>query len=133
MRNRINRSILLLFALAGLLICLNPSASFAATIVKSGDCGWNMTWTLDSDGVMTISGEGEMWDCSDTTSLLAIYDRKKVTEVVIKNGVESIGKNAFYGSTNLKKITITLRNRQTLSPRALFLTTERTSRAERTR
>ena len=32
----------------------------AATIVDSGTCGSNLTWTLDSEGTLTISGEGEM-------------------------------------------------------------------------
>ena len=34
--------------------------SRAATIVDSGTCGSNLTWTLDSDGLLTISGTGEM-------------------------------------------------------------------------
>ena len=38
-------------------------AAHAADIVDSGTCGAegdNLTWTLDSDGVLTISGEGDM-------------------------------------------------------------------------
>ena len=34
--------------------------SAAATVVASGECGENATWVLDSDGVLTISGYGEM-------------------------------------------------------------------------
>ena len=43
----------------------------AADIVESGECGAegsNLTWTLDSEGTLTISGEGEMpkWKYSDS-------------------------------------------------------------------
>lgn len=31
----------------------------AATIVEKGNCGKNTTYTLDSDGVLTISGSGK--------------------------------------------------------------------------
>jgi len=34
----------------------------AAEIVKSGKCGENVTWTLDSNNTLTISGEGKMDD-----------------------------------------------------------------------
>lgn len=36
---------------------LAPKAE-AATIVDSGKCGDNVTYTLDSDGLLTISGKG---------------------------------------------------------------------------
>ncbi|MDD6273846.1 MAG: hypothetical protein PUA86_03995, partial [Clostridiaceae bacterium] len=42
--------------------------SFAADVVASGTCGAegdNLTWTLDSDGTLTISGVGEMADYKD--------------------------------------------------------------------
>ena len=41
-----------------------PLFSSAATIVDSGTCGDNLTWTLDSDGLLTISGSGAMEDYS---------------------------------------------------------------------
>ena len=44
-----------------------PSATYVipeptVTIVDSGTCGANLTWTLNSDGVLTISGTGAMRD-----------------------------------------------------------------------
>lgn len=36
--------------------------SYATEEVASGTCGENLTWTLDTDGTLTISGEGEMTD-----------------------------------------------------------------------
>ena len=38
-----------------------PAAS-AAEIIDSGECGENVTYTLDSEGTLTISGTGEMED-----------------------------------------------------------------------
>ncbi len=52
--------VLLLSAL--LLVGMVPMFSSAATIVDYGTCGDNMTWTLDSDGTLTVSGMGVMND-----------------------------------------------------------------------
>lgn len=41
-----------------------------AEIIASGNCGENLTWTLDSDGVLTINGTGPMDDYSWTTGVL---------------------------------------------------------------
>ena len=35
--------------------------STSATIVDSGKCGDNVTYTLDSNGLLTISGSGDMF------------------------------------------------------------------------
>lgn len=40
-----------------------PVAS-AAEVTDSGSCGENLTWTLNTDGLLTISGTGEMEDYS---------------------------------------------------------------------
>ena len=41
------------------LLCLTATVS-AAEIVESGECGDNLTWTLDDEGTLTISGTGPM-------------------------------------------------------------------------
>lgn len=41
-------------------LILSPTAF--ADNVASGICGSNLTWTLDSDGLLTVSGEGKMPD-----------------------------------------------------------------------
>ena len=40
-----------------------PVAS-AAEVTDFGSCGENLTWTLNTDGLLTISGTGEMEDYS---------------------------------------------------------------------
>ena len=53
---------LLSFVLAAVLaLSLMPGTAVAAEIVNSGYCGDqedNVTWNLDSDGVLTIAGTG---------------------------------------------------------------------------
>lgn len=70
------------------------------TIVDSGTCGSNLTYTLDSNGVLTISGTGDMQDSSFG------WDKNLIKSVVINDGVTSIGKEAFKNCTNLTSITI---------------------------
>ena len=48
----------MLALLVTLLVTL-PLVGFAT---ESGTCGENLTWTLSDDGVLTISGTGEMED-----------------------------------------------------------------------
>ena len=102
------RKRLLSFVLAVLMIAsLLPATALAADIVASGTCGAegdgsNLTWTLDSEGVLTISGSGDMhgYDPSDAPW----HDRVK--SAVIAEGVTSIGWYAFWGCESLTSVTI---------------------------
>ena len=76
----------------------------AVTVVASGDCGENLTWTLDGDGVLTIDGEGAMTDYTfDSPSPWASLS---FTTAVIGEGVTTIGEYAFYECGGLKSVTI---------------------------
>lgn len=44
----------------GICLLLLPLIAEATTIVDSGDCGNSVTWTLDDEGLLTISGTGDM-------------------------------------------------------------------------
>ncbi len=75
------------------------------TIVDSGNCGKdgsNVTWTLDSTGLLTISGEGQMADNAGGTAQWG----NRAKSVSIQNGVTSIGANAFRDCTGLTSVTI---------------------------
>ena len=79
-----------------------PVAS-AAEVTDSGSCGENLTWTLNTDGLLTISGTGEMKDYINAP-WNGLVD--KINCVVIRNGVTSIGDGAFKGCTGLTSVTI---------------------------
>ena len=66
-------------------------------IVNSGTCGKNLTWTLDSAGLLTISGTGEMWDS-------AFSYNKDIKSVRLPDAITQIPYKAFSGCTNLKNI-----------------------------
>ena len=79
----------------------------ASEIIDSGECGDNLTWTLDSNGVFTVSGTGEMWDdplkqFSDSPEC----DKELIINVVINQGATSIGDSAFSDCYSLTSITI---------------------------
>ena len=86
---------------------LAPKAD-AATIVDSGECGaWgdNVTWTLDSDGLLTISGTGAMGSYEDVKTL-PWEEETPVRSAVVSDGVTSIGDDAFEYCRSLTSITI---------------------------
>lgn len=78
--------------------------STATTIVKSGECGENVTYTLDSNGLLKISGSGNMNDYYIGNS--PFYLNKDIKEIVIGDGVTSIGDCAFWGCSSLTSIEI---------------------------
>ncbi len=102
----------------------------AADIVASGECGAqgdNLTWTLDNEGTLTISGEGEMknwqydgspWHGSHEIKNIVIEDKitnigdfafdycRSIISVIIPNSVKYIGNRAFSACENLTSITL---------------------------
>jgi hypothetical protein len=70
---------------------------------NSGKCGKYVTWNLGSDGTLTISGTGKMYNYEEKQP--APWSNSEVKKVVIKSGVTNIGKRAF-AECSLKSITI---------------------------
>ena len=80
----------------------------AFAVVKSGTCGANgdnLTWVLDDEGTLTISGTGAM---EDYGYLVAPWysSRSSIKKVVIESGVTSIGNYAFEYCDGLTSIEI---------------------------
>ena len=80
--------------------------ALAANIVASGTCGaddggGNLTWTLDSEGTLTIRGRGAMVGGSPWWS-----NRASIKSVQISHGVTSIGDSAFSNCSSLTSVTI---------------------------
>ena len=79
----------------------------AANTIDSGQCGDNAYWTLDSEGTLTISGTGEMYDFYPAGDEYSPFESKStINRVNINDGITSIGWYAFYDCDNLESITI---------------------------
>ena len=80
------------------------------TVFEKGYTYWNednLTWTLDADGTLTISGTGAMKDYDYYNNPSPASQKKdSVKKVVIEDGVTSIRNSAFYDCNSLTSITI---------------------------
>ena len=92
-------------------------------IVASGDLTDTVSWKLDQEGVLTVYGHGEMPDFLSYEIIRASADlfggeiseeklvpwysqRKDINEIVIDNGITSIGEYAFESSPNCNAVKI---------------------------
>ncbi len=80
------------------------SAGPDTEIIASGNCGENLTWTLDENGILTITGSGAMTDFTGISPWY-IY-RTQITSVQMDPGVTTIGKSAFSGFENLESVVL---------------------------
>ena len=96
----------LLLSLAMLLTITSGLNLTAYAAVKTGKCGDNVTYSLDtSTGVLTISGTGDMDDYS-YNSRSPFYKDTKIEVITIDYGVTSIGGEAFCDCISLTSVTI---------------------------
>lgn len=73
--------------------------------VAHGTCGDNVTWELSCDSVLTISGTGAMADYSyQDIPWSKHYD--VIKQIIVSDGVTTIGKAAFIGCTSAETITL---------------------------
>lgn len=95
MKRRI--TILTMALLAAMLLCNKVLAA------SSGKCGDSITWTLDDDGNLTLTGSGQMyWP----TSLSPFSNNTEIKRVTIGDSITNIGWMAFSGCTSLASVTI---------------------------
>ena len=74
----------------------------SANAEKSGSCGPNLKWHLTDDGVLTITGNGEM----DDYYIFSPWRDSDVKRIIIGNRVTTIGQTAFSGCSSLTSVTI---------------------------
>ena len=78
-------------------------------VVEKGYTYWNegnLTWKLDADGTLTISGKGAMKDYDIENNESPVFKNLNVKKIVIEDGVTNIGNCAFDCCTGLTSITI---------------------------
>lgn len=87
-------------------VAANGKVARAEEIIAQGNCGaagneTNVTWKLTSDGVLTVSGTGDMADYENTDGKRAPWysEKSKIKKIVIE-GITTIGSYAF---TTLKE------------------------------
>ena len=93
-----------LFVLATITLCCFaalPMEAQAATVVASGSCGYDVTWTLDDEGTMTISG-------TDFFNHAPTWHRYKsrIKTVIIQDGLTDLPMHAFSEHSALTSVTI---------------------------
>lgn len=76
------------------------------TPIDSGTCGESVTWAVDKNYVLLISGKGEMENYTTQKRPPWINIDTKITGVIVDDGVQSIGDLAFYGFYDMEYIYI---------------------------
>jgi|GEM_PF-3887637 len=97
----------------------NYDTTYTAVFIQvlgSGECGDGVSWILYKGGRMVISGAGDMFDFESKEQTPWHDYRLKIKDVVVGNGVLSIGNYAFYGCTNI--VSMVAENVQTIGNRA---------------
>lgn len=76
--------------------------AYAAEIIESGTCGDNITWELDNDGTLIVSGSGAMtnYTVDDFTPWRFVTIKK----VIVRDGVTTIGDYAFSSCFDLVEV-----------------------------
>ena len=94
------------FLLVLSIMIVNAAWAGMALADTGGSCGDGVSWTLDSEGTLTIYGSGTMDDYYDTYYVGTYPWGDEITRVNIEEGVLSIGGYAFGGQQSLKTINI---------------------------
>lgn len=86
---------------------LNANVSFGVGKdgkMSTGTCGPNVKWTLNEDGVLVLSGNGNT-DNYHSAKVAPWFDfRNEIKEVIVEDGVSSLGNQLFVECTNLKSV-----------------------------
>lgn len=97
-----------LLVLCLLLSCL-PLGAGAVSVVASGQCGDNVTWKLDDQGVLTLSGTGKTWGYSTMINDSELMDRKfalNIYSLVVEEGITCLAENFCYYMVAVQSISL---------------------------
>lgn len=107
MGKKLMKNLVLLCAV--IVLCFAVS-TMASALDENGQCGENVYWIYDSTtGELVISGSGEMYDYSGLTGFpdgSTPFYNSDIKEVIIEEGVTSIGGGTFHDCFDLESISI---------------------------
>ena len=94
---------LLLTLLAFMMVGVMNAEIASGTCGKNGD---NITWVLDDNGTLTLSGSGEMENYESFYEYAPWHYNNPIIKVSISDGITRIGNYAFYDCYDLASVTI---------------------------
>ena len=77
-----------------------------AEIVTTGSCGKNVTYTLTSDGVLTLSGEGETYSYHSGKPAPWSDYKSQITEIRVEESVTTLGSQIFSGCNGAQSVSL---------------------------
>ena len=103
--NALYKYISRLMAVLMALVLVIGAAPAARAEGESGTLGDNLSWSL-SGGTLTITGKGAMADISETGRAPWHEVRNEIYQVVLPDGLTSVGDMAFYECSKLQSVVI---------------------------
>lgn len=100
---------LLVLCITVLLFIADARQCYAAES-RSGQCGDSLYWSLDSNGVMTITGTGKMWDFRNDAQEFDYHAcpwgnyKSQIKKVKFASGITYVGADAFSFCTEMTNV-----------------------------
>ncbi len=83
------------------------SSTYCLTVTSHGGAATdNISWTVNDSGILVISGKGAMPSYSSADQYPWYEHKDKITQVVISEGITTVGNNAFSEYASLKSISL---------------------------
>ena len=92
------KRVLCILLVLSMMLSFVPSV-YAAAVVESGSCGDSATYTLDSTGLLTISGTGAV-----KKSFWNVSFRSSIKRVVVQEGITELPEKCFWDCTALTSV-----------------------------
>ena len=76
----------------------------AGEILATGQCGENIYYVLYDNGKLLLRGTGATYDYTSHDSVF--YQNDQIKEIVLSNGITSLGDRLFYHCSNAKTVSL---------------------------
>lgn len=75
-------------------------------VVASGKCGKDVTYQLDNEGVLTLTGTGSTDDYHSQKITPWVENNYRIRKLVVKEGITRLGNQLFNGSESLDEVVL---------------------------